>query len=207
MGGARVDRDDDAVLEDETERGGAVIGLDVIATTSRWNSSYCGWMGGVVWSGRGSDLGARVQTVLGGNPRRKIDVARGAPGVYPGGRTHVLDHGQLEVLRVNVAVDLSRAAWVGSGMARSGEARGRSTTEQAERGQARLGQICPTRGRERAMATGRAGGCAPVGLYPVRRALRRVQHGVIELEGRHRARAPLSARVRAVYGRPVTKST
>lgn len=38
------------------------------------------------------------------------------------------------------------------------------------------------------MATGRAGGCAPVGLYPVRRALRRVQHGVIELEGRHRAR-------------------
>ena len=46
------------------------------------------------------------------------------------------------------------------------------------------------------MAAGRAGGCAPVGFYPVRRALRRVQHGVIELEGRHRARR-LSFRARS----------
>ena len=46
------------------------------------------------------------------------------------------------------------------------------------------------------MAAGRAGGCAPVGLYPVRRALRRVQHGIIELEGRHRARR-LSFRARS----------
>ena len=80
----------------------------------------------------------RARSNVGATLEGKFDVARGAPGVYPGGRTHVLDHGQLEVLRVNVAVDLARAAWVRSGMARSGEARGRST-EQG--GPARLGQI------------------------------------------------------------------
>ena len=97
--------------------------------------------------------------------------------------THVLYLGQLEVLRVDVALDLTRAVWsdrVGS--------------------QRSVGQVSERRGdREMAVTTrtavfeisaGRGAGRwahSQVRLYPVRRALRRIQHRVIELESRHRA--------------------
>jgi len=59
------------VLEDETERGGAVIGLDVIDNLALELVVLRMVRGSLVRrEERGSDL-ARVQTV-GGNPRRKI---------------------------------------------------------------------------------------------------------------------------------------
>ena len=129
MGRARVDRDDDAVFVDEGEGRGAVVGLDVIDNLALEIIVLCDRVrgGGVVTvRSRG-----RRSNGKGGNPRNKFDVARlGASGVIAGAsmETHVLYLGQLEVLRVDVALDLTRAVWSDrsgksgvSGSARGGE--------------------------------------------------------------------------------------
>ena len=100
--------------------------------------------------------------------------------------THVLYLGQLEVLRVDVALDLTRAVW-------SDRVGSQASVGQREEGRWRNGchhphgcfcEISAVRG------AGRWAHYSQVRLYPVRRALRRIQHRVIELESRHRDRLP-----------------
>ena len=100
--------------------------------------------------------------------------------------THVVDERQLEVLRVDVALDLTRAVW-------SDRVGSQASVGQREEGRWRNGrhhphgcfcEISAVRG------AGRWAHYSQVRLYPVRRALRRIQHRVIELESRHRDRLP-----------------
>ena len=89
MGGARVDRDDDAVLEDETERGGAVVGLDVIDNLALELVVLRMDGRGEFGQGSAGQISARAfKRCWGATLEGKFDVARGAPGVIrAGGRT------------------------------------------------------------------------------------------------------------------------
>ena len=100
--------------------------------------------------------------------------------------THVLYLGQLEVLRVDVALDLTRAVW-------SDRMGSQASVGQREEGRWRNGRHHPHGCFSEISAVRGAGRWAhysQVRLYPVRRALRRIQHRVIELESRHRDRLP-----------------
>ena len=109
MGRARVDRDDDAVFVDEGEGRGAVVGLDVIDNLALELIVLCdrrvGWVVTVRSRGRSNGRGAtlEINLTLRASGRRGDRVGRM--------ETHVLYLGQLEVLRVDVALDLTRAVW------------------------------------------------------------------------------------------------
>ena len=150
---ARVHRDDHAVLEDETEGGGAVVGLDVVHHLA---------LELVVLRAEEGARGVRSRA-----KRRARGVPRPAGWEYPndvrariggggagedGGRgTHVVHQGKLEVLRVDVGVDLGRAAG------------GRGSTGRRQRGEKRpiSARGVPKRGprrTERAGSTPRGSG-------------------------------------------------
>jgi len=187
LGRARVDRDDDAVFVDEGEGRGAVVGLDVIDNLALEIIVLCDRVrgGGVVTvRSRG-----RRSNGKGGNPRNKFDVARlGASGVIAGDgwRRTFSTWGSLKFCAwTSLWISRALCGRMGRGSQRS--------VGQREEGRWRNGchhphgfvfEISAVRG------AGRWAHYSQVRLYPVRRALRRIQHRVIELESRHRDRLP-----------------